>query len=104
MQRPASAIIGTTVASSFPNPFHNWRSRDVTEERTAALAPPSAVHWLGTDHLGRDIYSRILHGARVSLLVGLGSTLVASLLGGVVGLLSGYVGGKTDLVQKLRKA
>ena len=64
----------------------------------ATLAPPSAEHWLGTDHLGRDIYSRILHGARVSLLVGLGSTFVASLLGGVIGLLSGYVGGKTDLV------
>jgi peptide/nickel transport system permease protein len=62
------------------------------------LARPSAAHWLGTDHLGRDIYSRILHGARVSLLVGLGSTLVASLLGGVIGLLSGYVGGTTDLV------
>jgi peptide/nickel transport system permease protein len=62
------------------------------------LARPSAAHWLGTDHLGRDIYSRILHGARVSLLVGLGTTLVASLLGGVIGLLSGYVGGKTDLV------
>jgi len=62
------------------------------------LARPSPSHWLGTDHLGRDIYSRILHGARVSLLVGLGSTLVASLLGGVIGLLSGYVGGKTDLV------
>jgi peptide/nickel transport system permease protein len=62
------------------------------------LARPSASHWLGTDHLGRDIYSRILHGARVSLLVGLGSTLVASLLGGIIGLLSGYVGGKTDLV------
>jgi peptide/nickel transport system permease protein len=58
----------------------------------------SEAHLLGTDHLGRDIYSRILHGARVSLLVGLGSTLVASLLGGVIGLLSGYVGGKTDLV------
>ena len=62
------------------------------------LAPPSAAHWLGTDHLGRDIYSRILHGARVSLLVGLGSTLVASVLGGIIGLLSGYVGGKTDLI------
>ena len=62
------------------------------------LARPSAAHWLGTDHLGRDIYSRIVHGARVSLLVGLGSTLVASVLGGIIGLLSGYVGGKTDLV------
>ena len=69
----------------------------IATDAAATLAPPSAVHWLGTDHLGRDIYSRILHGARVSLLVGLGSTLVASLLGGIIGLLSGYVGGKTDL-------
>jgi peptide/nickel transport system permease protein len=70
----------------------------IATNAAATLAPPSATHWLGTDHLGRDIYSRILHGARVSLLVGLGSTLVASLLGGIIGLLSGYVGGKTDLV------
>jgi peptide/nickel transport system permease protein len=70
----------------------------IATNAAATLAPPSAVHWLGTDHLGRDIYSRILHGARVSLLVGVGSTLLASVLGGVIGLLSGYVGGKTDLV------
>lgn len=70
----------------------------IATNAAATLARPSASHWLGTDHLGRDIYSRILHGARVSLLVGLGSTLVASLLGGIIGLLSGYVGGKTDLV------
>ena len=61
------------------------------------LGRPNADHWLGTDHLGRDIYSRIVHGAWVSLVVGLGSTLLGSALGGVIGLLSGYVGGKTDL-------
>ncbi|HEY7516922.1 MAG TPA: ABC transporter permease [Methylomirabilota bacterium] len=62
------------------------------------LGQPTSEHWLGTDHLGRDIYSRIVHGAWVSLLVGLGSTLLGSFLGGVIGLLSGYIGGKTDLV------
>ena len=62
------------------------------------LGKPIAEHWLGTDHLGRDIYSRIVHGAWVSLLVGLGSTLLGSLLGGIIGLLSGYLGGKTDLI------
>ena len=41
----------------------------IATNAAATLAPPSAAHWLGTDHLGRDIYSRILHGARVSLLV-----------------------------------
>src|SRR2546429_3807301 len=62
------------------------------------LGAPNAEHWLGTDHLGRDIYSRIVHGARVSLIVGLASTLLGSVLGGLVGLLSGYIGGKTELV------
>src|SRR5207247_4279754 len=62
------------------------------------LGPPNAEHWLGTDHLGRDLYSRIVHGARISLIVGVASTLLGSVLGGIIGLLSGYVGGKTDLV------
>jgi peptide/nickel transport system permease protein len=63
-----------------------------------SLARPGPEHWLGADHLGRDIYSRIVHGARVSLIVGLASTLLGSVLGGVIGLLSGYIGGHTDLV------
>jgi peptide/nickel transport system permease protein len=62
------------------------------------LARPSGEHWLGADHLGRDIYSRIVHGARVSLLVGLSSSLLGSGLGGIIGLLSAYAGGRTDLI------
>jgi peptide/nickel transport system permease protein len=70
----------------------------IATDAATTLAKPSEEHWLGTDHLGRDIYSRIVHGARVSLIVGLASTLLGSVLGGVIGLLSGYVGGKTDLI------
>ncbi len=70
----------------------------IATDAAHTLAPPSADHWLGTDHLGRDIYSRIVHGARVSLIVGLASTLLGSVFGGIIGLLSGYVGGKTDLI------
>ncbi len=70
----------------------------IATEAAQTLAPPSKEHWLGTDHLGRDIYSRIVHGARVSLIVGVASTLLGSVLGGIIGLLSGYAGGKTDLV------
>ena len=70
----------------------------IATDAANTLAPPSAQHWLGSDHLGRDIYSRIVHGARVSLIVGLASTLLGSVLGGIIGLLSGYAGGKTDLV------
>jgi peptide/nickel transport system permease protein len=70
----------------------------IATDASKSLAPPSREHWLGSDHLGRDIYSRIVHGARVSLIVGVASTLAGSVLGGIIGLLSAYVGGKTDLV------
>ena len=70
----------------------------IATNAAATLARPSEEHLLGTDHLGRDIYSRIVHGARVSLIVGIGSTLLGSVLGGIIGLLSGYAGGKTDLI------
>jgi peptide/nickel transport system permease protein len=70
----------------------------IATDAAQSLAPPSREHWLGSDHLGRDIYSRIVHGARVSLVVSLASTLLGSALGGVIGLLSGYIGGNTDLV------
>ena len=61
------------------------------------LARPTRSHFLGTDNLGRDIYSRIVYGARVSLLVGLGSALLGAALGAVIGLISGYCGGWIDL-------
>jgi peptide/nickel transport system permease protein len=70
----------------------------ISTDAAHTLAPPGRDHWLGSDHLGRDIYSRIVHGARVSLIVGVASTLLGSVLGGVIGLLSGYTGGKTDLI------
>lgn len=61
------------------------------------LARPSRDHWLGSDNLGRDIFSRIVYGARVSLMVGLGSTLLGAAIGAIIGLLSGYLGGWIDL-------
>ena len=59
---------------------------------------PSAGHWLGTDYLGRDIYSRLMHGARVSLAVGITCSLLGGLVGGGLGLASGYAGGVVALV------
>jgi peptide/nickel transport system permease protein len=70
----------------------------IATDAAHTLARPSDDHWFGSDHLGRDIYSRIVHGARVSLIVGLTSTALGSVLGGIIGLLSGYFGGKTDLI------
>jgi peptide/nickel transport system permease protein len=60
--------------------------------------PPGRRHWLGTDHLGRDIYSRLVHGARVSLAVGLTTSALGGLLGGAVGIASGYERGVATAV------
>jgi peptide/nickel transport system permease protein len=65
---------------------------------TRVLVAPGAEFWLGTDNLGRDVWSRIVHGSRISLVVGLASTLLGAIVGGLVGLVSGYMGGKVDLV------
>ena len=59
---------------------------------------PSRAYWLGTDQLGRDMLSRMIYGARVSMLVGLGAQVVVVLIGVPIGALSGYVGGRTDLI------
>jgi peptide/nickel transport system permease protein len=63
----------------------------------ARLKPPTSSHPFGTDALGRDILMRILHGARVSLSLGVGSVVLAGLIGSVLGLLAGYAGRRTDL-------
>lgn len=60
------------------------------------LQPPSSAYWLGTDSLGRDILSRIIYGARISLTVALGVVAGSMLIGCTIGLLAGYVGGQFD--------
>jgi peptide/nickel transport system permease protein len=64
----------------------------------ARLLPPSAAHWLGTDELGRDILSRVLYGARLSLQIQVAAVGLALVVGLVLGTLAGYVGGWTDLL------
>lgn len=63
-----------------------------------ALAPPSAQFWLGTDHIGRDMLSRVIYGARISMIVGLAASVVSSLVELALGMSSGYIGGKFDLI------
>lgn len=60
------------------------------------LEPPSAEFWLGTDSYGRDVLSRLIYGARVSLLVGFVAILIAMCIGSALGILAGYVGGLVD--------
>lgn len=83
-----SAIFAPWVAT------HNPTQQDLRSR----LQPPSAEHWLGTDNFGRDIYSRIVYGARISLRVGLISVTIALCLGGTMGLTAGFFGGRIDSV------
>jgi ABC-type dipeptide/oligopeptide/nickel transport system permease subunit len=67
-----------------------------TQDTLRTLALPSLEHWMGTDRLGRDLLSRMIYGARVSLFIGVFTTLFALLIGTVYGAISAYVGGRTD--------
>ena len=75
-----------------------------TQDLLARLQPPvwknngSWEHPLGTDHLGRDYLSRLLYGAQISLLIGLGAALISGLIGTVLGMAAGYFGGRVDML------
>ena len=70
----------------------------LAQSLTERLQDPSPAHWLGTDELGRDVLSRIIFGARISLTVGLLPTMISMAIGTVLGLCAGFYGGKTDFI------
>jgi peptide/nickel transport system permease protein len=91
-----AGLFGLTVAAPFIEVALNLDADAVNLfDRTA---PPSAAHWLGTDELGRDLLLRLLHGGRVSLLVGFTAAIASAVIGSALGLVSGYFGGRVDAV------
>lgn len=66
------------------------------ERVSQPFQPPSGSHWLGTDDLGRDIFSQVIYSSRLSLIIGFISALVATVIGTMLGILSGYYGGRVD--------
>jgi peptide/nickel transport system permease protein len=60
------------------------------------LKPPSEDNWLGTDYYGRDIYARLVYGARISLIIGLASTALSMVVGSAIGMIAGWRGGRLD--------
>lgn len=82
------ALLAPVITSSDP----------IAANLDQSLQPPSFQHPFGTDHLGRDVFSRVLYGTRVSLMVGIFAAALAVLLGVAVGLLAGYFGGLVDSV------
>jgi peptide/nickel transport system permease protein len=84
-------IIGISIFAPLLVPYD-----PLTIDMANRLALPSGEHWLGTDTLGRDIYSRILYGGRASIVIALAATLVTMGIGLVVGTIAGYFGGWID--------
>ncbi len=84
----AMAIFAEGIA-----PYHYNQS-----ELEESLQPPSYAHWLGTDNQGRDIFSRVVYGARISMSISLGAVLIGTVLATLVGTVSGYFGGTFDLL------
>lgn len=101
-----SAILGGMIAGAVLAP---WIAPEdpAAIELSSRLSPPAwspggtTEHVLGTDHLGRDVLSRTLYGARVSLLVGVATTMLAASLGTFLGMVSGYFRGRADIIMRL---
>lgn len=68
----------------------------ITQNGAERLLPPSAEHWFGTDTYGRDVFARVIHGSRVSLSIGVVTSLITLVVGGMLGAMAGYYGGAVD--------
>lgn len=92
-------LVGIMSILAILSPFiapYDPTAINVTADLKGIYQPPSREHWMGTDALGRDVFSRLLYGARVSLWVGFVSVGLAVLIGVTLGLLAGYYGGLVD--------
>ncbi len=96
-------IVGLVIVAALAAP-QLATTDPIDQDLTVALKPPfwagdgSLQHPLGTDHLGRDVYSRVIHGARISLTISVLAALLGALVGVAAGLVAGYVGGRVDAV------
>lgn len=94
----AALLLGISIVACLADvvaPYHPLEAN-----YGATRQPPSAQYWFGTDHLGRDVLSRVIYGAQVTLVVAISSVLIGDTLGFAWGVASGYLGGKFDLVSQ----
>jgi ABC-type dipeptide/oligopeptide/nickel transport system permease subunit len=100
LRRSATAIVGVVIVAVlllvaiFADVLAPMSP--IASDHTRTFAPPSWEHPLGTDQLGRDMLSRVIHGTRISLLVGVSSVLLALFVGVPLGMIAGYYGGRVD--------
>ena len=91
-------LLGVIVLVALAAPILPLQDPFAQDTTRRFLRPFSDGHWLGTDHLGRDLLSRLIWGTQLSLLVGLSATLLAALLGSTLGVVAGFLGGRIDNV------
>ncbi len=89
-------ILGFVVLVAVLAPVLPLPDPDITDQPNRLLPPLSPGHLLGTDHLGRDILSRLIWGTQVSLLVGISATAISAVIGSIIGLVAGYARGAAD--------
>ena len=96
----AMICLGIVIVLCFVALFAPWIAPYDPDAQvlTERLMAPNAQHWFGTDDLGRDIFSRIVYGCRISLSVGIVSQIIATVIGYTMGVCAGYFGGKVDAV------
>ncbi|MDZ5699268.1 dipeptide/oligopeptide/nickel ABC transporter permease/ATP-binding protein [Chelativorans sp. M5D2P16] len=92
------ALLAVIALAALLTPLLPLAPPDITNPANRLLRPLAEGHLLGTDELGRDLFSRLMWGTRVSIAVGLSATLVAAVVGSAIGLVAGYSGGRTDNV------
>ncbi len=91
-------LVVLVLCAVFADVIADYETKVVAQNIANRLKGPSAEHWFGTDEFGRDIFARIIHGSRVSLVVGLISVSVSLILGGILGAFAGFYGGRIDNV------
>lgn len=89
-------LVILVLAAVFADVIADYNTKVVAQNIADRLQGPSAAHWFGTDEFGRDIFARIVHGSRVSLVVGIVSVSISLVIGGTLGAFAGFYGGKTD--------
>lgn len=104
LKKNKMAVLGLVIlvilflAALFADQIANYDTVVIKQNLADRLQPPSGKHWLGTDEFGRDIFARIVHGARVSLRVGIIAVSISIICGGILGAIAGYYGGLLDNV------
>ncbi|MDO5789131.1 nickel transporter permease [Fusobacterium sp.] len=102
LKRNKMAVVGLVILiilvllAVFANVIANYDNVVIKQNLSQRLQAPSAAHWLGTDEFGRDIFARLVHGTRVSLQVGIIAVGISIIIGGILGAIAGYYGGKLD--------